>query len=215
MAYFAKQNDVIEVAAASMNHLAVYSKLFSYVMKRVTEVLPLHFCLFEAPGYDADIPAEKLFARPLWEGHFMPFSHILLLCPTISFSTLTPEELNGGGENKGAAKGDAVVSFWIALNKAYLYIDFEQPEDDWPAIMPVLGPYAEILVYKAARPADKPLYELWRGSGWPENIASEWKRFETKEPNMPAWAKTFDLADFLSNPHRLFKEIRAVLDGAE
>jgi hypothetical protein len=198
----------------AQNILTPYYALFMFVMRKMVTELPLYFDFWEPYEYDTDASGDELWSIPIWDTeYYSAFSHLPLISSDHHFTTLKPEERSGKNKKKTSDVGDAYLTLRIAPNRAVQTANFGGPPEEWPAELPIEGPYAEAVVYRVTAPGSKPLTKLWGGADYPEDSSPDGKTFGTGAPNLQGWTKTFDLGEFLADPAPLMEEIRAVLSG--
>jgi hypothetical protein len=198
----------------AQNTMAHFYADFMAALKKVIDELPLHFDRWEPFEYDTDADGGDLWTIPVWDTDcYSAMSHLPLISSDHHFSTLKPEELRGEAAKTGSDAGDAYLTLRIAPNRAVLAADFSGHPAAWPVSLPVEGPRAEVVIFRVSSRSERTLKEMWGNAPYPEGSAPEGKAFDTGYPELQGWSKTFDLAEFLTDPASLFAEIRAVLAG--
>jgi hypothetical protein len=193
----------------SQNALTRVYGLLLKALKSVLDDLSLSFFCWEPHEY-SEIPKKFLWNKPCWDTeHYSVFSHLPLIHSWHHFVNMPIDDFKA---REAAEPGQAIVSLQILTNVALLDIDYaETDEKDWPTSLPLGESLARAFVYKTARKSDSSLWNLWEECPWVENAGPEGQAFDTKFPELSAWARAFDLIAFLENPKPLIKEIGAFL----
>jgi hypothetical protein len=203
---------IVEIQKAQ-NVLTAFYGVLMRVLATIPIKLPLYFS--EWTPNEVEEPNKTMWRSPIWDpDRYSAFSHLPLLNSIHNFSTLPQKELFGTRvvPAKAARKGDAILSFKICLNEAFWDLSYDSAPEEWPTTLPLKEPYSEVLIFKITGDAGKSsLYDCWLDCDWPEKVGPTGEFSDTKRSGSKFWARTFDIAEFLSNPEALMEEIRSIL----
>ncbi|MDR1870847.1 MAG: hypothetical protein LBS60_02790 [Deltaproteobacteria bacterium] len=172
-----------------------------------TEIPPLSFHSRETEDYNS----RTIDRVPFWSDQFSALSHNVLEHFSVNYGTARARDLR----NNNAKKGDAIVTFGAHMNNAYFDVDFAgTPVADWPETLPISGATLYVYVGYAAEDSEESLGYLWGEASYDDlDLTAEGQTFTLEPRPLNVWAKSYDLAPFLSDPKAVFAEIKAVLES--